>query len=143
MLYMPSIFNDGLMEDFFNDCYAANQRSKNQSGLMRTDIVETSDSYELDVELPGYSKENLQLELKDGYLSITAAQAQNNDEKDKNGRVIRRERYTGSVSRSFYVGDALKEEDIKASFSDGVLKLLVPKKDMQPKQPEHKYITIQ
>ena len=142
MLYMPRIFNDNLMDDFFNDCFPVNRQTVNQTGLMRTDIRETANGYELDVELPGYKKEDLKLELKDGYLSISASHTENNDEKDKSGKVIRQERYIGSMNRSFYVGDQMKEEDIKASFDNGVLKLNVPKKDVKAIQPEHKYIEI-
>ena len=110
---------------------------------MRTDIKETDAGYELDVDLPGYKKENVQAQLKEGYLTITAKCQKNDDEKDKDGKYIRRERYYGTCSRSFYVGEDLTQEDIKARFEDGILKLTVPKKEAKPKVEENKFITIE
>ena len=99
--------------------------------------------YELDVDMPGFSKEDIKVELKDGYLTISASTKKDNDEKDENGKYIRRERYMGSCSRSFQVGDSVKQEDIKAKFENGILKLSVPKEEAQPKVEENKYIAIE
>lgn len=110
---------------------------------MKTDVRESDTGYELDISLPGYKKEDVKAELKDGYLTINASTSLDKDEKDeKTGKYIRRERYSGSCSRSFYVGKNMTEEDIKAKFEDGVLKLSVPKKDAKPAIEEKKYIAI-
>ncbi len=148
MMYLPSLFGDNLMDDFFDDFDKNFFRTRpavrtERANLMRTDIKETEHSFELDVELPGYKKEDLELELNGGYLNITAAKNTTNEEKDTEGRVIRRERYTGSMKRSFYVGEELTEEDIKARFEDGILKLSVPKKEPEEKIPEKKTIAIE
>ena len=148
MMYLPSLFGDNLMDDFFDDFDKSLFRTRpavrtERANLMRTDIKETDHSFELDVELPGYKKEDLELELNGGYLNITAAKDTTNEEKDTEGRVIRRERYTGSMKRSFYVGEELTEEDIKARFEDGILKLSVPKKEPEEKIPEKKTIAIE
>ena len=109
---------------------------------MKTDICEKNGNYELSMEVPGIKKEDIQLELKDGYLKITANRNTNNEEKDKDGRIIRQERFTGSCSRSFYVGENIKEEDIKANFDNGELKITFPSD--KPKQVEEKkYIPIE
>ena len=149
MMYLPSIFGDNLMDDFFDDFDRSFFRPSRpavrmeRSNLMKTNIKETEGGYELDVELPGYKKEDLNLELNGGYLNISAAKDNTNEEKDADGRVIRRERYTGSMSRSFYVGDDITEEDIKAKFEDGILKLCVPKKEAEETIPEKKTIAIE
>ena len=109
--------------------------------VMKTDVKETETGYELAVDLPGIKKENVKAELNDGYLTISAETEQNNDQQDENGKYIRRERYTGSYSRSFFVGKDITEADIKAKFTDGVLRLDIPKKE--PSAPEKKYIAIQ
>ncbi len=110
--------------------------------MMNTDVKEKENAYELDIELPGFKKEDVRAELKDGYLTISATQNTNRDEKDEKGSYIRRERYSGSCSRSFYVGEGVKQEDIHARFENGVLKLEVPKADKQ-KVEEKKYIAIE
>ncbi len=147
MLYLPSIFGDNLVDDFFDDFNffrpARPAMRTERTKLMRTDIRETDTGYELDVELPGYKKEDLNLELTNGYLNISAEKNTSKEEKDKNGRVVRQERYTGSMKRSFYVGEEITEEDIKAKFEDGILKLQVPKKEIEEKVPEKKTIAIE
>ncbi len=147
MLYLPSIFGDNLVDDFFDDFNffrpARPAVRTERTKLMRTDIRETDTGYELDVELPGYKKEDLNLELTNGYLNISAEKNTSKEEKDKNGRVVRQERYTGSMKRSFYVGEEITEEDIKAKFEDGILKLQVPKKEIEEKVPEKKTIAIE
>ena len=110
---------------------------------MRTDIKETQNGYELDIDLPGYKKSDVQAELKEGYLMISASTRKDESEKDKDGKYLRRERYYGSCSRSFYVGDAVTQEDIKARFEDGILKVTVPKKEVKPQVEESKYIAIE
>ena len=110
---------------------------------MRTDIKETQNGYELDIDLPGYKKADVQAELKEGYLTISASTRKDESEKDKDGKYLRRERYYGSCSRSFYVGDAVTQEDIKARFEDGILKVTVPKKEVKPQVEESKYIAIE
>ena len=144
-MLMPSIWNDNLFDDFFNDFARPSYTVKNipTNGLMKTDIKETTDGYELKIELPGYKKEDVKAQLKDGYMTISASTSQSNDEKDSDGKYIRRERYVGSSSRSFYVGEDITEEDIKASFENGILNINIPKKQPQPKVEEHKYITIE
>ena len=109
---------------------------------MRTDIVEKDGNYLLNMELPGYKKEDIQMELKDGYLIINASKNVSNEEKDEDGHVIRRERYSGSCTRNFYVGDSIKEEDIKASFDNGELKISIPK-DTIKQVEEKRYIPIE
>jgi HSP20 family molecular chaperone IbpA len=110
---------------------------------MRTDVKETETGYELDLDLPGYKKEDVQAELKDGYLTITASTSSNKDEKDEDGKYIRRERYSGTCSRSFYVGEDISQQDIKAKFEDGTLKLSIPKKEEKPAEEEKKLISIE
>ena len=127
----------------------------NAKNLMKTDVREHDDSYEVDIELPGFHKDEVQLSLENGYLNITAAKGLDKDEKDKkSGKLIRQERYAGSMSRSFYVGEELTsrsfyvgeeltEEDIKAKLEHGVLSLQIPKKEAKPQLPEKKYIAIE
>jgi HSP20 family molecular chaperone IbpA len=110
---------------------------------MKTDIKESETGYDLAVELPGYKKEDMKLELKDGCLTISAEIKHDNDEKDEKGNFIRRERYYGKSSRSFYVGEEVTEEDIKAKYEDGILKISVPKKEAKPVVDEAKYIAIE
>ncbi len=146
-MLMPSIFGENLFDDFFND-FARPARNLMRydaptSTVMRTDIKETEGGYELDIDLPGYKKEDVQAQLKEGYLTISASMNKDNGEKDKNGKYIRRERYFGSCSRSFYVGEAVTQEDIKARFEDGILKVSVPKKEAKPEVEESKYIAIE
>ncbi|MGN0169234.1 MAG: Hsp20/alpha crystallin family protein [Lachnospiraceae bacterium] len=146
-MLMPSIFGETLFDDFFDDFARPAKKSVRYStavpSVMRTDIKESESGYELGIELPGYQKEDVQAELKEGYLTITAKTQQENDEKDDNGKFIRRERYYGSCSRSFYVGEDIKQEDIKAKFENGILKIGIPKKEAQPVVEENQYITIE
>jgi HSP20 family molecular chaperone IbpA len=110
---------------------------------MKTDIRENETGFELDIDLPGYKKEDVKAQLKDGYLTISAESKQDNDEKDEKGKFIRRERFYGTCSRSFYVGEEVTEQDIKAKFEDGILKVSVPKKEAKPEVEENKYIAIE
>ena len=138
-MLMPSIFS----RDLFDDMFDTRSYGRQQSDLMKTDVKETDKDYKLSVDLPGVKKDDLKAELKDGYLTISATVNQNNDEKDEEGRYIRRERFSGSFNRSFYVGENVSEEDIKAKFENGTLMLTVHKKESAPQVEEKKYIAIE
>ena len=135
---LPSIFGESLFDDFFADPFEMMAMpqgrnplyGKHAKNMMKTDIRDTDSSYELDIDMPGFKKEDIKAQLKDGYLTISASTSANNDEQDKDGRYIRRERYYGSSSRSFYVGD-LRPEEIKCKYESGVLSITVPKKAQQ------------
>ena len=146
-MLMPSIFRENLFDDFFDDFYRPAVRRANSNvtipNVMKTDIKETEGAYELSIDLPGYKKEDVEIQLKDGTLTISAAAKKESEETKDNGRYIRRERFYGSCSRSFYVGDVVTEEDIKAKFADGILKVTVPKKEAKPEVEEKKYIAIE
>lgn len=146
-MLMPSIFRESLVDDFFEDFARPMKRAagypQRAAEVMRTDVKESDNGYELHIELPGFRKEDVQAELKDGNLTISAVSKVENDQKDENGKYIRRERFYGNCSRCFYVGDAVEQEDIKARFEDGVLKVFVPKKEAKPAVEEHKYIMIE
>ena len=142
-----SLFGDNLFDDFFEDL-AKPARSlarfaSPSSDVMRTDVKETEDSFELDIDLPGYKKEDVKAELKDGYMKVSAETKQVSNTGEEDGsKYLRRERYFGSCSRTFYVGDDIKQEDIKARFEDGILKISIPKKE-KPVEPDNRtYINI-
>ena len=147
-MLMPSIFGENLFDGFFDDFgmtwpekkYAVHRAAPM---IMKTDVKESDTGYELDIDLPGYKKEDVKAELKDGYLTISVENKTEDDQKDENGKYIRRERYVGSCSRSYFVGDEIEQEDIKAKFENGILKISVPKKEAKPKIEENKYITIE
>ena len=140
-MLMPSIFGENLLDDFFDFPFGSNYTATDSS-LMKTDIKEMENGYEVTMNLPGVKKEDVKAELKDGCLTISASSNSNKDEKDEEGRYIRRERYSGSCSRSFYVGDAVTEADIKAKFENGTLTMMIPKKEVQPAVENKKYIAI-
>ena len=146
-MLMPSIFGENLFDDLFDDFARPMnviQYATPTPSAMKTDVKETDAGYELDIDLPGYKKEDVKAELKDGYMTISAEKKSENDEKDdKSGKYLRRERYYGSCSRSFYVGEEVTEEDIKAKFEDGILKISVPKKEPQPAVEQTKTIAIE
>lgn len=129
------------MDDFFDFPFGSYNNGMGE--LMKTDVKDTDQGYELKMNLPGAKKEDVKAQLKDGYLTIQVSSNRNNDEKDSDGRYIRRERYSGSCSRSFYVGDQVTEEDIKAKFEDGTLTMTIPKKEQQPQVEDKKYISIE
>ena len=129
---------DNMFDDMFRDPFFTNSGSTTK--LMKTDIQEKDNNYILDMDLPGYDKSDIKAHLKDGYLTITAQKDSSNDEKDEKGNYIRRERYCGKCSRSFNVGEGMKEEDIKASFNNGILQLTFPKEVEQ--KEDTKYIII-
>ena len=146
---LPSIFGENLFDDFFNDPFGmVSARTENPlygkhaRNLMKTDVRETEDSYELDVDLPGFKKDEIGVELENGYLTISASKGLDKDETDKNGKFIRQERYTGACSRSFYVGEHVQPEDIGAKYEDGILRLSVPK-NVKKALPETKRIAIE
>ena len=132
---LPSIFGENLFDDFFADPFGRGYATraedalygKHAQNLMKTDVREKEDVYELDIDLPGFKKDEINVELKNGYLTISTAKGLDKDQKDDNGKYIRRERYTGVCSRSFYVGTQVRPEDIGAKYEDGILKLSVPK----------------
>lgn len=142
-MLMPSIFGESLLDDFFDDAFDSYGYGRNTSGLMKTDIKDTDQGYEITMNLPGVKKEDVKAELKDGYLTISAVSNSNKDEKDQNGRYIRRERYSGSCSRNFYVGEDVTQEEIKARFENGTLVMTVPKKEQKPAVEQKKYIAIE
>ena len=126
------LFGDMFRDPFFTD---------DESKIMKTDIKEKKDKYIIDIDLPGYEKENIKMSVEDGYLTVNATVNSNKEEKEE-GKFVRKERYMGSCSRSFYVGEAVESEDIKASFKNGTLKIEIPKKDEKKELPEKKYIPI-
>ena len=146
-MLMPSIFGENLFDDFFNDftrpAKSLMRYNTPASSVMKTDIKETATGYELDIDLPGYKKSDVQAELKDGYLTISASTTKDDSEKNKDGQYIRRERYYGACSRSFYVGEAVTQDDIRAKFEDGILKISVPKKEPKQEVEESRYIAIE
>ena len=153
-MFMPSVFSDGddVMNEMMNEW--GNDWNKNFFGkhnplfgkrarsLMKTDVKETDNSYELEVDLPVFKKDEVKLQLSDGYLTISAEKGLDKDEK-KHGRLIRQERYEGAMQRSFYVGDGLTEDDVKASFANGVLNISLPKAEAKKALPEESYIEIE
>ena len=144
-MLMPSIFGENLFDDFFNDFpfYDDNAGQKIEKklygrhgqNLMKTDIRETDTNYELAIDLPGFKKDEIHIELKNGYLTISAAKGLDKDEKAPEGKYIRQERYTGACSRSFYVGTDLQPKDVSAKFTDGILELTFPK-EAPKKEPD-------
>ena len=147
---LPSIFRDNLFDDMFDfdDFDKEFNRmmrplyGKHAQNMMKTDVRETDNSYELDIDLPGFKKDEIKVELDNGYLSISAAKGLDKDEEKKDGKYIRRERYAGAMNRTFYVGDNLTQQDIQAKSEDGILKISVPKKDVQQIE-QNKYIAIE
>lgn len=139
MMMIPRIKNEfDLLGEMFADPFFTEHESK----IMKTDIKEKKDKYLICIELPGYQKENIKIDVEDGYLTVHAEINSDNEEKEE-GKFVRKERYVGSCSRSFYVGNEVKSEDIKASFKNGILKIEVPKKEYNKELPEKKYIQIE
>ena len=149
--YLPTVFGENLM-DVFDDFDRSFFRSfgnidhtlygKHAQHMMKTDVKELEDSYEVDVDLPGFKKDEIHLELNNGYLTISTEKTLEKDNEGKKGKMLRQERYSGVMQRSFFVGEHLTEEDIKASYDSGVLHVIIPKKDA-PKAPEKKTILIE
>ena len=132
---LPAIFGENMFDEMFDHAFDMDAMfggknplyGKHAKNLMKTDIRETDNTYELDVDLPGFQKDEVQVELEDGYLTISAQKGLDKDEKDDQGRYIRQERYAGAMSRSFYVGEGITVDDMKAKFEDGILQISVPK----------------
>ena len=150
MLY-PSIFSENLFDDLMDFDFPAFKGfgdidkklyGKHAAHVMKTDVKEHDDKYEVAIDLPGFKKDEIKLDLQNGYLTVAATKGVDKEEKDKKGKLIRQERYAGSMQRSFFVGENVTEEDVKAKFEDGVLKLAIPKKEA-PKIPEKKTIMIE
>ena len=150
-MLMPSIFNDNLFDNFFDfpfyDDRAERQAEKKLYGhraanLMKTDIKEKKDGYELEIDLPGFKKEDVKIQLKNGYLNIQATREEKKDEKDDKGKYVRRERYTGTCNRSFYVGSSIKHEDIHAKYENGILHVTFPKEETKKEAEEKKFVSI-
>ena len=148
-MLMPSIFGESLFDDFDNlmnfsfpdvDKTLYGKHAKN---MMKTDVKEKDNGYEVAIDLPGFKKDEISAELKDGYLTVSAAKGLDKDEEDKKGHYIRQERYSGAMSRTFYVGEDVKQEDIKAKFENGILSLSVPKPVEQKKVETSKRIAIE
>ena len=151
---LPSIFNNNLFDDFFGFPFYYDNRAEDKAekklyghhagNLMKTDIKELDNGYELEIDLPGFKKDEIKAELNNGYLTVSAAKGLDKDEQEKDsGHYIRKERYAGACQRSFYVGDGVEQKDIKAEFKHGILKLTVPKKEEQKELDNTKYISIE
>ena len=147
-MLMPSIFGESLFDDFMEsveDEFFGRKNplyGKHAKNMMKTDVRETDASYEVDIDLPGFKKDEINVQLKDGYLTINAAKGLDKDKKDKEGNYIRRERYAGSMSRSFYIGEHIRESDVHAKFEDGILRLSIPKNDTKAVESNN-YIAIE
>ena len=145
---LPSIFGENLFDDFFSDPFGMMVSQgrdplygKHAKNLMKTDVRETENSYELDVDLPGFTKDEVNVELKNGYLTIQAAKGLDKDQTDKKGKYIRQERCAGACSRTFYVGDGVEPEDVTARFENGILQLSIPK-EAKKQLPKNTSVTI-
>ena len=145
MMRMPSIFGNSLFNDLMDFPFdrGFSGTSKRESTLMKTDVKEKEGVYELEMELPGYKKEDVTAQLKNGYLTISASKNTGSEEKDEKGNYIRRERYCGQCARSFYVGEEVRQEDIKARFENGILMLSIPKEEPQKPVEENTFIAIE
>ena len=143
-MLLPSLMNGNFFDDWMPDFPSDKNffRRTTANDMMKTDVKETENTFELEMDLPGFKKEDVSAKLENGYMTISATRNENNEEKDEDGKYIRRERYTGSCSRSFYVGENVTEEDIQAKFDNGTLKLTVPK-DVPKKVEEQKFIPIE
>ena len=144
-MLMPSIFGERLFDDFMDgfDFPDIDKKlyGKHASHIMKTDVKEKDNIYEVDIDLPGFKKDEIRMQLKDGYLTVSAAKGLNKDEKNKEGKYVRRERYAGSMSRSFYVGENITEKDIHAKYENGILSFWLPKDEK--KKIENNYISIE
>ena len=146
----PSIFEENLLDDLFGFPYMKdfdNMEKKlygrKASRMMKTDIREKDNNYEVAIDLPGFKKEEIEVELKDGYITISASKGLDKDSNDKKGKLIRQERYAGAMQRSFYVGEDIEKEDVEATYRHGVLTLTIPKKAQEKTLPEKNLIAIE
>ena len=149
--YLPTVFGENLMyvfDDFDRNFFRGFGNvdralyGKHAQHMMKTDVKETDEGYEVDVDLPGFRKDEIHLELNNGYLTISTEKSLEKDEKNKQGKMLRQERYAGTMQRSFFVGEQITEEDVKATYENGVLHLIIPKKEA-PKAPEKRTILIE
>ena len=149
-MLLPSIFGENLFDDFMDDFrYPAfpdvdkTLYGKHAKNLMKTDVKEKDGSFEVDIDLPGFKKDEITMHLEDGYLTVSAAKGLDKDEKDEKGTYVRHERYAGNMSRSFYVGEQITEDDIHPKYENGILSFSVPKKEGKPIEDKKRYITIE
>lgn len=147
-MLMPSVFGENLFDDFMDFPFDSfwNRKDplygKHAKNMMKTDVRETDDSYELDIDLPGFKKDEITAKLENGYLTVSASRGLDKDKQDKKGNYIRRERYAGAMSRSFYIGGSITQDEIKARFENGILQLSIPKKDAKTVE-QQKHISIE
>ncbi len=149
-MMMPSIFGENLFDDFMNDfAFPAFQDvdkalyGKHAKNLMKTDVKDTKDGYEVDIDLPGFKKDEIKIQLNNGTLTVSAAKGLDKDEEDKEKKYVRRERYAGAMSRSFYVGDHVTEEDVHPKYENGILSFTIPKKEQKAVEQKDKFIAIE
>lgn len=150
-MLLPSIFGENLFDDddwmfpFDSDFFGKKNPlyGKRAKNLMKTDVRELDGSYEVDMDLPGFQKDEIKVSLENGNLTVSAAKGMEKDEQDQNGKYIRQERYSGAMSRSFYIGDEITQDEIRAKYENGILKLTIPKKDAKPAVEEKKHIAIE
>ena len=148
MMLVPARRSNDFFSDFLSDpfdlgFFGGRPQKQPIPAMMKTDIKETDKAYELEIDLPGFKKENVHAELKDGYLTVNASTESSTEDKSEDGTYLRKERFTGSCSRSFYVGDEISEDDIRAKFEDGILKITVPKKELPAPEETKKLISIE
>lgn len=145
-MLMPSIFGESLFDDFMDGFAFPNidkkLYGKHAANLMKTDVKEKDGTYEVDIDLPGFKKDEIQIQLENGYLTVSAAKGMDKEEKDKNGKYVRRERFSGNVRRSFYVGDKVQKEDIHPRYENGILSFAIPKAQKAVEEKSN-YITIE
>ena len=145
-MLMPSIFGESLFDDFMDGFAFPNidkkLYGKHAANLMKTDVKEKDDTYEVDIDLPGFKKDEIQIRLENGYLTVSAAKGMDKEEKDKNGKYVRRERFSGNVRRSFYVGDKVQKEDIHPRYENGILSFAIPKAQKAVEEKSN-YINIE
>lgn len=145
-MMMPSIFRENLWNDWMDFSFPeldGKLYGRRGEHIMRTDVKENEQEYEVNIELPGFKKDEVRAELKDGYLTVSALKEVRNDQKDEAGKYVRRERYSGNMSRSFYVGENVTQDEIHAKFEDGILALKIPKKEAKKQVEQKRYVTIE
>ena len=146
-MMMPSIFRGNLFDNFMEDFAFPDIDSvlygKNAKSMMKTDVKETDNGYEVDIDLPGFQKDEIKMQLDNGYLTVSAAKSFNNDEKNENGKYVRRERYAGSMSRSYYVGAHVAETDVHPRYENGILTFQIPKEEKKVVEEKNHYIAIE
>lgn len=145
-MLLPSIFGENLFDEWMDFSFPDIDKAlygKHAKNMMKTDVKETDQGYEVFIDLPGFKKDEVSVQLENGYLTIQAAKGLDKEEKDKHGKYLRKERYAGGMSRSFYVGDAIKKEDIHAKYENGILKLALPKEEPKAMESNNHYISIE